>query len=58
MYFSWSQHLELARLVEAAGDQECGEALALMGVGLVLLLRDLEHDLLDTPSTSIRTSRL
>ena len=56
MYFSWSQHLELARLVEAAGDQECGEALALMGVGLVLLLRDLEHDLLDTPSTSIRTS--
>ena len=58
MHFSWSQHFELARSVEAADDQECGEALALMGVGLALLLHDLEHDLLATPSASIRAPRL
>ena len=51
MHFSWSQHLELARSVEAAGDQERGAALALMGVGLALLLRDLEQDLLNVPSS-------
>ena len=50
MHFSWSQHLELARSVEAAGDQERGAALALMGVGLALLLRDIEQDLLNVPS--------
>ena len=48
MHFSWSQHLELARSVEAAGDQERGAALALMG--LALLLRDIEQDLLNVPS--------
>ena len=48
MNFSWSQHLELARSVEAAGDQERGAALALMG--LALLLRDIEQDLLNVPS--------
>ena len=51
MHFSWSQHLELARFVEAADDQERGAALALMGVGLALLLRDLEQDLLNVPSS-------
>ena len=50
MHFSWSQHLELARFVEAADDQERGADLALMGVGLALLLRDLEQDLLNVPS--------
>nr|WP_170951146.1 hypothetical protein [Synechococcus sp. UW106] len=50
MHFSWSQHLELARCVEAAGDQQRGASLALMGVGLALLLRDLEQDLLNVPS--------
>ena len=51
MHFSWSQHFELARSVEAAADQERGAALALMGVGLALLLRDLEHDWLHAPMT-------
>ena len=51
MHFSWSQHLELARSVEAAVDEERGAALALMGVGLALLLRDLEQDLLNVPSS-------
>ena len=48
MHFSWSQHLELARSIEAAGDQDCGAALALMGVGMVLLLHDLEHEMNQT----------
>ena len=48
MQFSWSQHLELPRSIEAAGDQDCGAALALMGVGMVLLLRDLEYELHQT----------
>ena len=48
MHFSWSQHLQLARSIGAAGDQDCGAALALMGVGMVLLLRDLEHEMHET----------
>ena len=58
MHFSWSQHLELARSVEAASDQECGAALALMGVGLALLLRDLEDDFVNAPSAAVRRLRL
>ena len=58
MHFSWSQHLELARSVDAAGDQELGAALALMGVGLALLLRDLEHDLHAAPNAAARGPRL
>ena len=45
MHFSWSQHLQLARSIGAAGDQDCGAALALMGVGMVLLLRELKHEM-------------
>ncbi len=58
MHFSWSQHLELARSVEAASDQEYGAALALMGVGLALLLRDLEDDFVNEPSSAVRRPRL
>ena len=58
MLFSWSQHLELARSVDAAGDQELGAALALMGVVLALLLRDLEHDLHAAPNAAVRGPRL
>ena len=58
MHFSWSQHLELARSVEAASDQECGAALALMGVGLALLLRDLEDDFVSAASAAVRCPRL
>tara|TARA_B100001939_G_C16743888_1_gene530949 strand:+ start:342 stop:551 length:210 start_codon:yes stop_codon:yes gene_type:complete len=43
MHFSWSQHLELARAVSTAADNDKGTALALMGVGLTLLMRDLEQ---------------
>ena len=58
MHFSWSQHLELARSIEAVDDQELGAALALMGVGLALLLCDLEQDLLNAPSAAARGLRL
>ena len=51
MQFSWSQHFELARSVGAAADQERGASLALMGVALALLLRDLEHEWLHAPMT-------
>ncbi len=54
MHFSWSQHLELARSIETAGDQDCGAALALMGVGMVLLLSDLEHEMHQTPMVKRR----
>ena len=43
MHFSWSQHLELARAVSTAADSDKGTALALMGLGLTLLTRDLEQ---------------
>ena len=43
MQFSWSQHLELARSVSLTADKDKGTALALMGVGLTLLLKDLEQ---------------
>ena len=41
MHLSWSQHLELPRCIEAAGDQEYGVSLALMDVGIPLLLLGL-----------------
>ena len=41
MHFSWEKHLELSRNVSAASDKEPGLALALMGVGLTMLLKDL-----------------
>ena len=46
MHFSWSQHLDLARSVSLTADKDKGTALALMGVGLTLLLKDLEHSAL------------
>ena len=43
VHVSWSQHLELARAVSLTTDSDRGTALALMGVGLTLLLKDLEQ---------------
>ena len=42
MAFTRQQHLHLARLVSRAGQSDQGTALALMGVGIILLLIDLE----------------
>ena len=52
MHFSWLQHLELARCIEAAGDQEYWVFPAFMGVGIAVLMRDLEQDLLNTSSAA------
>ncbi len=41
MHFSWKQHLELSRKVSNSADDHRGVALALMGVGLSMLAKDL-----------------
>jgi hypothetical protein len=41
MRLSWPQHLQTARLLESASDSQCGMALALMGVSLLILAEDL-----------------
>ena len=41
MHFSWKQHLELSRKVSNSADAHQGVALALMGVGLLMLAKDL-----------------
>jgi hypothetical protein len=41
MYFSWEQHQELSRKVSNSSDNDQGIALALMGVGLSMLAKDL-----------------
>ena len=41
MHFSWKQHLELSRKVSNSADAHQGVALALMGIGLSILAKDL-----------------
>jgi hypothetical protein len=41
MRLSWPQHLQTARLLEGASHGECGTALALMGISLLILAEDL-----------------
>ncbi|MFM8968084.1 MAG: hypothetical protein ACKOGI_09125 [Vulcanococcus sp.] len=41
MRLTWPQHLAAARTIELAGDDQCGMALALMGMACLLLLQDL-----------------
>ena len=41
MHFSWKQHYELSRKVANSADANRGVALALMGIGLSMLLKDL-----------------
>ena len=41
MQLSWSQHLEAARLIEGCSTKDCGTALALMGIALLVLSEDL-----------------
>ena len=41
MHFSWDKHQILSRNVAKAADKDMGFAMALMGVGLTLLSKDL-----------------
>ena len=41
MHFTWEQHQKLSRNVAKAADKDMGLAISLMGVGLVLLSKDL-----------------
>lgn len=41
MRLTWPQHLQTARTLELTGDHQRGEALALMGVALLLAAQDL-----------------
>ena len=41
MRLSWPEHLQTARTLELSGDNQRGEALALMGIALLVLAQDL-----------------
>jgi len=41
MHFTWEQHQKLSRNVAKAADKDMGLAIPLMGVGLMLLSKDL-----------------
>lgn len=41
MRFGWSEHQQVARVIEAADAANQGTALALMGVALLMLAQDL-----------------
>ena len=41
MRLSWPQHLQASRSIERAVDAQRGEALALMGMSLLILAEDL-----------------
>ena len=53
MAFTRQQHLRLASVVSNAGQSDQGTALALMGVGMILLLIDLERSSEARPSSDI-----
>ena len=41
MHFTWEQHQKLSRNVAKAADKDMGLAITLMGVGIMLLSKDL-----------------
>ena len=41
MHFTWEEHQKLSRNVAKAADKDMGLAISLMGVGLMLLSKDL-----------------
>ena len=56
MHFSWEKHLELSRNVAIASDENQGVALALMGVALTMLAKDLlAHELSGSALPSSRS---
>lgn len=56
MDFTWEKHLKLSKIVSNTADKNQGTALALMGVGLLLLSNDLlsqERQLIALQATCI-----
>jgi hypothetical protein len=53
MRLSWPQHLQASRTIELAGDGQCGMALALMGISLLILAEDLLDSEWAEPETLI-----
>ena len=51
MRLTWPQHLETARTLELTGEGQRGEALALMGVALLVLAQDLLEQELESRQT-------
>ena len=41
MHFSWQKHLELSRIVSNNADNDSGNCLALVGIALTILAKDL-----------------
>ncbi len=56
MHFSWKQHQELSKKVSNSADSHQGVALALMGVSLSILAKDLlAAELLDHSNSQMPT---
>ena len=56
MHFSWKKHLVLSRKVSNSSDAHQGVALALMGMGLAILAKDLlAAELLDHSNSHTTT---
>ncbi|WP_204207736.1 hypothetical protein [Synechococcus sp. KORDI-100] len=47
MHYNWDQHQRLAQTIACTSKGDFGVGLALMGVALLMLSKDLERDLVD-----------
>ena len=47
MHYNWDQHQRLAQTIACTPKEDFGVGLALMGVALLMLTKDLETDLAD-----------
>ena len=54
MHFSWQKHIELSRAVSNAADKNRGVGLALMGIALTTLAKDLLIHETSEPQASSR----
>lgn len=52
MRLTWPQHLQTARTLELSGEGQRGEALALMGIALLMLAQDLLDQELDVAESA------
>ena len=47
MHYNWDQHQQLAQTVASTPTGDLGMGLALMGIALLMLMKDLETELVD-----------